>query len=189
MCDLNDFLETNPRSRKSRPYDNKEIALLVESKAPSDIFGFLKEEGYMTYHDDFFSTTMPQDHFQTFSEWGLNGKECFAFLKTAFGSLCYCYKDKIFQLDPVSGNVYKGRFRFCKFMNLLATMDSFLEACYFDIYQKIEKKQVLRSDEIYAFVPALPLGGSLEGSKLEVVKIREHLSILAQLFEGKARKI
>ena len=189
MCDLSDFINANPRGTKSGSFSEKDLALLSEFKIPVDIIGFLQTEGRVTYKDDFFSTTLPQEHFQTFSEWGLNGKKCFAFLKTAFGSLCFLYKDKIFQLDPISGNLYKGRFRFCEFMNLLVTMDSFLESCYFDIYQKIETKQLLEFDEIYAFVPALSLGGSFETSKTEVVKMREHLSFLAQLFDGEARHI
>lgn len=40
----------------------------------------------------------------------------------------------------------------------------------------------LEQDEIYAIIPSLPLGGGQETSKLEVVKMREHLAILSELY-------
>lgn len=189
MCSIDDFLEANPRTRKIESIDEQVLAELSSYPAPTDVVEFLQREGIATYRNDFFCTTVPQDYFAALSEWGLKGDECYTFLKTAFGSLCFSLKGKIFQLDPISGNLYKGRFDFCNFMNLLAPMDSFMESCYFDIYQNIKKKQKLAPDEMYGLVPALPLGGSLETSKFEVMKAREHLSILAQLFNNKARKL
>jgi len=189
MCSIDDFLAANPRSRKIKTIDEQAIVALLKQQAPADMVEFLQQEGIATYRDDFFCTTVPQDYFDVLSEWGLKGAECFTFLKTAFGSLCFSLKGKIFQLDPLNGYLYKGRFDFCNFMNLLAPMDSFMEGCYFDIYQGIKKKHPLASDEIYGLVPALPLGGSFEKSAFEIVKVREHLSILAQLFDNKARKL
>jgi hypothetical protein len=39
----------------------------------------------------------------------------------------------------------------------------------------------LAPDEVLAFVPALALGGAVDWGNLEKVKLREHLSLLAQL--------
>lgn len=39
----------------------------------------------------------------------------------------------------------------------------------------------LKSDECYAFVPALALGGSYDVKSLQKVKLREHLAMLRQL--------
>jgi hypothetical protein len=36
-------------------------------------------------------------------------------------------------------------------------------------------------DEVYAYVPTLALGGAEDASALQKVKLREHLSFLAQL--------
>ena len=189
MCDLTDFFEAHPRSMRISSFDNYNLSVLEEYKLPKDIIEFLKKDGISTYHNDFLSSTLPQEHFQVFSEWGLKGTECFAFLKTALGTLCFYRAGKIFRLDPITGHLYKGKFEFCEFMNLVTTFDSFLESCYFDIYQKIEKKKVLAYDEIYGLVPALPLGGSFETSHFEVVKINEHLGFLAQLFDNKAKNL
>ena len=189
MCDLTDFFERNPLSRKIKSFDEEEIFLLTKYNLPVEIAGFLKLQGLSTYSDDFFWTTLPQEHFQTFSEWGLNGKQCFAFLKTALGSLCYFYKGKIYQLEPISGSVYKGRFDFYNFMNLLVPMDAFMESAYFDIYQKRKSNTKLKQDEIYGFFPALALGGSFESSEIKIVNFNEHLSFLAQANGNKAKKI
>lgn len=187
MCDLTKFFKANPRSEKIASFQESDLQFLLEKNIPADIIEFLQTEGLATYRDNFFCTTMPQEHFQLFSEWGLKGENCYAFLKTAFGSLCFYKKGKIFQLNPITGSVYKGLFEFCGFMNLLAITDSFMESCYFDIYQEIKKNRVLKPDEIFALVPALPLGGSFKTSKFEVVKMREHLAFLAQLFGNKAK--
>ncbi|GAB3573340.1 T6SS immunity protein Tdi1 domain-containing protein [Hymenobacter daeguensis] len=189
MCNLDDFLATNPRTRKIKSIDESAISELAEYHTPPDIIAFLHTEGIATFRDDFFCSTLPREHFETLSEWGLKGEECHTFLKTALGSLCFSLKGKIYQLEPLKGIVYKGRFPFCEFMNLLVPMDSFMEGSYFDIYQKIKSKVKLRPDEIYGLTPALPLGGSLETSTFEVVKLREHLAFLAQLFDNKARKL
>ena len=186
MCDLIDFFNANP-GRRIRSFSENELSVLWDFKIPVDILEFLQTQGFSTYRDHFFSTTLPQKHFKLFSEWGLDGKDCFAFFKTALGSLCFYKKGKIFQIDPISGSLYKGRFEFCDFMNLLVPMDSFMESCYFDIYQKIPNKKVLAEDEMYALTPALPLGGSLETSRFEVVKFQEHLGFLAQLYNNKIR--
>ncbi len=189
MCDITEFLEKYPRSRKAKPFSARELSLLSDDKAPPVIAQFLQTEGQCAYHDDFFLTTLPRAHFQTLSEWGLNGKQCFAFMRTALGSICYSHNGKIYQLDPISGYLYKGRFDFCDFMNVLATMDSFLESAYFDVYKTSKTNQILEYDDVYGLFPALPLGGSFQSSHFKIVKMREYLAISAQLYAGKARQL
>lgn len=189
MCDLTDFFESNPLTRKLRAFDEEEMAMLTKFNLPPEIIAFLKLQGLSTFRDDFLGTTLPQEHFQTFSAWGLKGEKCFAFLKTALGSLCYWQNGKVFQLEPISGYVYKGRFDFCNFMNLLVPMDAFMESTYFDIYQKIRTETELNHDEVYGMFPAIASGGSFETSKFEKVNFNEHVSSLAHLNGHKAKKV
>src|SRR5215510_10737440 len=119
MCDLKDFIEANQPIRKIHSFDDQSLSALSGYKTPADIIEFLRQEGLSTYRDDFFWTTLPQDHFQTFTEWGLPGKQCYAFLKTAFGGLFFVKKDKTYRLDPFSGYVIESDFDFCAFMNLV----------------------------------------------------------------------
>lgn len=189
MCNLDEFFATYPLTRRLRAFDAQDLEQLATYKLPADIQEFLKTEGLATYYEDFWWTTLPQYHFQTFSEWGLHGKSCYAFLRTALGGLLYYSKGKINRLDPYSGSVVKYNLDFCTYMNGLLTIDTSLEATYFDVYKKGRTAQLLEYDEIFALVPALPLGGSLETSRLEVVKMHEHLAFLAQLFGNKVRNV
>lgn len=189
MCELREFLKANPVSRTLRPLREPERAGLAACRLPPEVADFLKTYGLSTFHAGFFGTTLPEWHFDTLSEWGLKGRECFAFLKTALGGLFYYRKGKIYRLNPFTGNAVKSDLSFGAYMNLLLTMDAILEACYLDVYQARITDDLLQYDEIYALVPALPLGGSLETSRLETVKMREHLALLAQLYNNKARVI
>jgi hypothetical protein len=110
-------------------------------------------------------------------------------MRTALGGVAFWKRGNIFQLNPFTGNVIKHDLEFCEFMNLWLTTDAALESDYFDVYQKGKMNRSLQYDEIFALVPALPLGGSFETSKLEVVKMYEHLTFLAQLFNNKAKVI
>ncbi|NTU58399.1 MAG: DUF1851 domain-containing protein [Chlorobiaceae bacterium] len=189
MYSIFEFLEKHPRNRGITPLDTEASSRLLKCNAPEAVASFLHHEGVSAYHDDFFFTTMPDDHFETLSAWGLNGTHCFAFLRTAFGSIIYSYNGLIFQLDPISGYVYSGQFDLFDFLNLLATMDSFLESTYFDIYQQVKKNETLGFDEVYALTPPLPLGGSFESSHFEIVKMREYLAVTARLYGNKAREL
>ena len=189
MLDIAEFLEKYPRSRAIHALENDDLVLLSKYAAPPDIVEFLRAEGHCAYQDDFLLTTLPHEQFQALSEWGLDGKRCFAFLRTALGSICYEYKGKIFQLDPISGHVYKGRFEFSEFMNLLATMDAFLESEFFGVYQQVARKRPLAFDEVYAPAPEAPRRGKLAAEHLEMAKMQEYLARAARSFGNKARRV
>ena len=189
MSDIDEFLAANPRSRRIREYTAEELERLNDERIPADVRDFLRAEGAASFHDDFFWTTLPDEQRESLKVWGLDSNGCTAFLRTALGSICYVRRGKVGRLDPVSGYAYPGRHDFREFMNVVLTMDVIWESMYFDIYQQKKTERPLEYDEIYGLVPALPLGGSVTTSRLEVVKMREHLSILAQLFGNKARKI
>jgi hypothetical protein len=189
MCDLTDFFYTYPPNQRIRALTEHEISVLSEYKIPTEIIQFLTSEGISTYKNNFFWTILPMEAFQILSAWGLPGEKCYAFLRTAFGGIFFYMKNRFYRLNPLTGNLVEYDFDFCFFMNFLLTMDSTLESSYHDIYQKRKINNQPLDDEILAFVPALPLGGSLETSELEIVKMCEHLVFLAQLFGNKAVKI
>ncbi len=185
--DIGEFLEANPRTSRLGAFDEQALSDLVASRAPADVIAFLQGEGRSTYRDGFLSTTLPREHFETLSAWGLKGEQCFAFLKTALGGLCFAHKGKVAQLDPIGGLLYRGRFEFPMFMNVLATMDAFAESSYLDVYERLKKKRPLAPDECFGMVPALPRGGSFDTSRFEVAKMNEQLGVLAKLYGGKAK--
>jgi hypothetical protein len=189
MCDLTLFLTRNPRSRSLRPFDERELATLASRDIPDDLRAFLSDHGAATFRDDFYWTTLPEEQDTVMEEWGLSAQKCSAFLRTAFGTLFYHEKGMIGRLDPVTGNAYPGRFAFCDFMNVILGTDTIADSTFLDIYETKKPRKQLDEDEMLGFVPAIPLGGSVETSKIEVVKMREQLGLLAQLFGNKARKL
>ncbi len=189
MCDFADFVSANPLTVNIRAFDEQELSFVSGLDVPEGFSDLLKQEGLSFYNNYFLSTTLPQWHFDTFSAWGLKGKECFAFMKTAFGSLFYINKLQVYRLDPLTGNTLKSNFDFCDFLNIKLTLASTYESCFKDIYDKYVSIKKHEHNEIFALVPALPLGGSFETSKYEVAKMREHISFLAQLYDNKVKKL
>jgi hypothetical protein len=185
MNELDDFYTANQPIRKMRDFNQEELTQLNSYDMPIEIKTFLVEQGLVAYKNNFFVTTLPQWHIETLSTWGLKGKECFSFMKTVFGGLIYYSKGKIYRLNPFTGRVLKGNFEFIDYMNLTLTSEATLEGCYYEIYEKYKLNTPMQADEIYAVVPALPLGGSFETSSYEVVKMREHLAFLAQMYDNK----
>ncbi|HWI93204.1 MAG TPA: T6SS immunity protein Tdi1 domain-containing protein [Flavisolibacter sp.] len=71
------------------------------------------------------------------------------------------------------------------FQWLIGTETFWMSKCYGKIELKINKKYgQMKADECYTFVPALALGGKESIENMEKVKIKENLSILAQLHNG-----
>lgn len=51
-----------------------------------------------------------------------------------------------------------------------------------DMFEPIKKRLgIVKHDEMYAFVPALPLGGTARLDHVEKVKAQEHLIFLSQI--------
>lgn len=187
MNELEEFYKANQPIRKIMEFSQAELVQLDSYDIPMEIKSFLVNQGLATYKNNFYTTTLPQWHMETLSNWGLKGNECFSFMNTAFGGLFFYCDGKINRLNPFTGTVLTSNFNFLKYMKFVLTSESTLEGCYFDIYEKYKLNSPKLADEIYAVVPALPIGGSFETSSYEVVKMREHLVFLAQLYDNKVR--
>ena len=70
------------------------------------------------------------------------------------------------------------------FLNEFVPSTQFLELTHHSVYTDKNVLAETAFDEMYAFVPAISLGGSFEESNLELVKMREHLIILAQIVKS-----
>jgi hypothetical protein len=186
MINLTDFREEHPDKKQLGYFSDEQLQSWADH-VPGEVIDFLHQEGECTYRNDFFRTILPKEYHAVFSDWGLEGNNCYAFLRSAFGALVYCFKGEYYVLLPYTG---EGNFLsrdFDTVMNIHLSMHLVLEEAFL-LNTYLEKKQVLpglKADEIYAFVPAIPLGGSPETSKMEVVKMHEHLATLAELYEHK----
>lgn len=187
MIALKEFLEFNPLDKKIGTFPEREL-LELKGKIPTDLLEFLNQEQKSIYGNGFFWTILPADYHDILNNWGLDGDNCYAFLRSSFGCIVYWSNEKCYGLNvqdgsnnPITGNDITRLF------NFTLTWDINLEVgfCYDLHIEHRDNLPELKEDEMYTLVPSLPLGGDRETSKVEVVKIREQLDILAQLFDHK----
>jgi hypothetical protein len=155
-----------------------------------DIFPeFVIEEwntrGLASYMDGLLITTDPNDFYDVVEDWGIpDPQNCHVLMRTAFGSFYYKYKDNYYDKSIVHnlpiGDLRK-RFDFVlKFS--LTDKDVLKDNLYKDIYDKAVKRLgPPLYDEVYAFVPAIALGGDYNPDTIQKVKLKEHLAFLSQL--------
>ncbi len=179
-----------PQKKHIRFYSEDEIAY-INKNLPEGIAEFLEIEGLCSYSNGFLWTTSPDAFHQALDQWGLKGAKCFVFMRSAFGACIFFSRKEFFYLDPLEGRIVSLGDDAYMVLDIFLIMDAILTNGLFEDYFKNLKNDpsLLHQDEIFAFVPALPLGGSFESSKVEIVKMFEHLAFLAQLFDGKAKRI
>jgi hypothetical protein len=185
MVELSDFLNKNPLSRKIGKFSVEELNI---SECPIELIDFLTQEQKNSYGNNFFWTISPSEYHDVLNNWGLDGKNCFAFLRSSFGCITFFSKQKYWCLNcqdgscnPICGN------HFDMLMNMVLCDSTNLNVgfCY-DLHLKYcDNLPELKEDEMYTLVPALPLGGDMETSKVQVVKLKVQLDILAQLYNHK----
>lgn len=188
MITYEEFREVHHSKNQFGVFTDKELSALAE-KLPLDIVNFLKEEGRCSYSNQIIWTCHPNEFYEILSQWGL-GKNCHAFIRTAFGGCIYYSRKNFYSFDSIKGTINNLNDEVYTLINVFLTFNFLLNhTWHLNILDSRKNLPLLKPDEIYALVPALPLGGSLENSQLEVVKMFEHLSFLAQLFDGKVRKL
>lgn len=189
MASYDQFKTKFPEKKILRSFTNDEISAL-DKKLPKEIVEFLSEEGLSSYANGLLWTTHPESFYSILSEWGLDGNKCHAFLRTAFGGCIYYFRKKFYSFDSLTGTINCLNDDIYTLLNVYLTFDFLLQDTWHldQIKNDIIIRQ-LKQDEILALVPALPLGGSFETSKFEIVKMFEHQNFLAQLFNNKVNKL
>lgn len=191
MISYEGFKERHYPSKKKRGDYSEDELVSMRENLPEGIVEFLENEGVSSYSNNFLWTAHPGDFHDVLTKWGLPGNECFTFMRSAFGACIYYCQNNFYYLDPLLGRVVSLGDDPYLLLNYSLCLDAILTNGLFeDYYKKMNAdRNLLRPDEVFAFAPALPLGGSFEISKVEIVKMSEHLVFLAQLFDGKAKVI
>jgi len=125
----------------------------------------------------------PEQLADPLEEW-LGHREALAFMRTAFGDMFLWHEARVQYLDILYGRLFPpltGRVDI--FFEVTLCDDSYWNnALYRPTYRKaLQRLGLPACDELYAYVPALALGGSTDAAALQKVKLREHLSFLAQV--------
>lgn len=167
-----------------RHFDVGEMDSIAARGASNDVSGFLFNEGLSTYLHGFLWTTLPSWNDESLTEWELDPRKCHVFLRTALGALVYESEGVVCLLDPVMAINHATGMSVRAFLNEFVPSTQFLELTHHSVYTDKNVLAETAFDEMYAFVPAISLGGSFEESNLELVKMREHLIILAQIVKS-----
>ena len=187
---FDEFLTAYPISGQAVPYSDGEINKLKD-EVPDDLLNFFRQMGRCSFADGFLTTVYPYDidYKSMLKQWGLKKKgEPIVFLKTVFG-LCFFYLDKKYYYLDAPRGLYE---RFAgsanlAFNNVISSWAMINEISMYPVYMEHRSSlPPLKNDEVYMLVPAMPLGGSFEKSKLEPGKLLEHLFILAELYDNQA---
>ena len=163
-----------------------ETLLSYEGLLPAKLLEHWSSSGWCGYGDGLLWVVNPEDLRDPMSEWlGAEAGNAHPILRTAFGDVIFVNPDGIFYLDvrddsitAMSKNVqivFEFSLSDDEFLNHIVDRPLFKQAS--------SRLGQLAVDECYGFTPALALGGSESAESLERVKLREYLSILAQLRE------
>jgi hypothetical protein len=113
----------------------------------------------------------------------INSQETFPFMRTAFGGVFYFYGEELGYISVITNN--SNNLTMGYYFNRTLVDDDHLRNIYFhDLFKiALERFGELESDECYAFLPPLALGGEIDEAHLQKVKLREHLALLSSLLE------
>jgi hypothetical protein len=117
--------------------------------------------------------------------WGLEPADCFVFLKCGFGQLVFLHEQQYKVLNPVFNSIDElddvGGLEFV--MDVLLCDRPGMEASFLiDVYEAaLPRLGPPALDDMYAFVPALGLGGPRDAAQVQKKKMETEMAILAQL--------
>jgi hypothetical protein len=153
-----------------------------KGKLPELLLEFWDTEGYCGYRNGMFWFVDPDEYYEVLEEWKV--VEHIVFARNGFGDLFLWTANGLSILNVHLGDIYSiGSSRLDNFLNKLLIRESIInDLLYGKLYDKVVKKLGrIAPDECYTFVPALALGGSGTVDSVQRVKLKEQLSILAQI--------
>lgn len=168
--------------------DSRRESLLppeIDIEAPEDLRQLLVRANGSSYANGFFKFINAHAFRHYLQMWNIDADPCLPFIKCAFGHLVFFQQNEYKVLNPVFNSIDQlGNADELAFvMDILLCDRIGLENSFFiDIYEKtFPKLSAPKDDEMYAFVPALGLGGSREVANVQKVKMNEQMLILSQL--------
>lgn len=185
MSHFKDFESTfDPPENCERPSDK--VIQQYEKLLPVELLDHWRDVGWCSYGQGLLWLVNPQEFDGVVEEWvDFESGPPLVFLRTAFAHLYYWHDGYVFSLDVQYGSLSQVTQDVKLMFTLLCDPELQERILRRGLYQ--EAKQRLgppNRDECFAFVPALALGGPGTAETVQRVKIREHLSFLAQVAGG-----
>lgn len=163
------------------------ILKLNERVLPAELSDHWRQHGWCSYDSGLFWTIDPEELRDPLAEWlGADAATCHAFARSAWGDVFFLQEEKVYQIDANMGTVEQVSPSLDAFFYYHLCTDYFLDDVLRRKDFKKAQKQLgaLEADECYFYELALVLGGSRKTTPITRGKLREQLSILAQLHGG-----
>lgn len=167
----------------------EEIRKKYTGVLPDHLIAEWREVGWCGFSQGLLWLVNPEDLAEPVTEWlGTDGSGAHAFVRTAFGDVIFWTDHGIFFLDVNHEAVFEMTKDIDIVFHFSLCDDDYLDNA---IGRKLFREALrrlgpLEFDECYGFVPAIALGGPGTVETLKKVKVREYLSILAQIHQRKA---
>ncbi len=179
------FIQTYPEKESTGMVPEKDILEIEQQLSPA-LADFLRKEGTAFYDNGFLATVNPLQWTDLGSMVGPPDEKAFIVLRTSFGD-CYIWMKNAVYLFQASYHKYLEitddiSYLFDVFLVEKGFADTFLFRNKHAEARKLHGK--LAYDEVYGFVPALPLGGNENIQTMAIVKLKEYNSMLLQLFKN-----
>jgi len=182
MAQFTDFKKVHGTPAACRPVQSSSLASYRE-KLPPSLIAEWEDSGWCAYGDGLLWLVDPEFLKAPVREW--LGPSCKAvpFARSAFGHVFLWDDEGAQMLDPQHATLAKIVNRIDIVFNYVLCRKEYLrDVLDQKLFVKARKKLGdIGFDECYGFEPAIALGGPGTLDTLRRVKLREHLSILAQL--------
>lgn len=150
---------------------------------PDGLIAIWQNYGFATLLNGYLKVINPETYQKLLIETYFRGEISIPILATAFGDIITLeegsYIGMVYYKNGTFAIIAKNFERF-----MLNLEDNYFSEKYFQIPQYVKAEEKLGTpehDECFGYVPLLGLGGSEKIHNLHIVKIREHIALIAQM--------
>ena len=173
------------KSYKIEEKVEKKLIDNYKNKLPEELLDFWKHYGFGTYMDGYLKIINPDEYQNSLNESYKNSDNEIVFAITSFSDYLVWTGDSIRLIKFRYGtyNIIENDDDMTWFFDMDLADDSYIRDNLFMKNYGLAKEKLgeLAYDECYGYVPILAAGGAEKIENLQKVKIKEHISIIAQL--------
>ncbi len=157
-----------------------------QNKIADEIINFWNQFGWCRYANGLFQFGNPDDYEDILFEWfGERASTMLVLGHTAFADMFILMDGRIRFFDVLYGRLFLTSTGVENYLDSTLPYDNYLDnVLQADVFRDATKRLgYLKQDECFAFVPTIPLGGSMDTKTAKIVKFREHALFLTQITE------
>lgn len=161
----------------------EKVIAKYEMSLPKELVSEWETRGFCNYLGGLIKTVNPEEYYDMISDWDDEPELCSVILITAFGDFYFVKQGNIYAQavhQKLRTNLQNNLRLIIKFSFSTKQYQEnvFHKTLYLKCLKTLQKPD---ASEIYAFTPAIALGGQYSINYATKVNLKEHLSILSQL--------